>query len=79
MSRRRRNLNARRELEGPRHPRPKSKLCKRTGKLGYATREDAVTSMAEFSRQKRFKGQSVYFCEHCRRYHTTSAVTGQKR
>ncbi len=74
MSKRRRSLKARRRAEAARPPRPEAKRCKVTGKLGYATREDAVAAMASFSRAKRFKGQRIYPCEHCDRYHATSQI-----
>lgn len=56
------------------HPtrRPKSKQCPATGKLGYASRLDAVMAMALFSRSERFKGQRVYRCPFCGRWHATS-------
>lgn len=58
----------------PKTKRPKSKRCEATGKLGYATQEDAVDAMAQFSRSKHFRGQRVYHCSACDRFHTTSRV-----
>jgi hypothetical protein len=54
-------------------PKPKWKRCEASGKRGYATREDAVAATAHFSRSQSYKGQSIYRCPNCRRFHTTTA------
>jgi len=73
VSRRARNLKARRAFTTT-IKRPKSKLCEATGKLGYKTREDAVASVAEFSRREHYRPQRIYPCPFCHRFHTTSEV-----
>lgn len=65
---------ARRRKAGLPANRPKSKLCEKTGKLGYATQADAVAAMAQFSRSQHFRGQRAYQCPDCERWHTTSQL-----